>query len=184
MHRCGCDGTRNRGSPRQTIQASNLISTIKPLRAACQFDHVRGYGRANLGSEDFWQTLSAGLHLEDGSIPINSKIFNSSFAMNDIQAHLFIHQGEVDHSLVTLQVGGLKGKMDVEWGRHKQVLTFKLDGIAEDTAGLLPPCFMKDWQRISTATASWSEQSSKSLEVRWNLEARFISNGQIPNEWM
>ena len=118
------------------FDASHVCSWLKPWNMTCDFEQVRGYGKVHLGKEDFWQSINAGLHLEDGNIQFEN--LTPPLPMTDIQAHLFIQQGHVEHSLVTLEIAGLKGKMDVEWGKHKQLLTFKLDGIVEDLADLFP----------------------------------------------
>lgn len=116
--------------------ASRFRSKIKPWDAQCDFDMVRGYGKAHLGREDFWGSIQAGLHLENGSL--NFEGITPQLPVTDIQGHLLIQGGQIDNSLVTLQIAGLKGKMDVEWGDNKQLLTFKLDGTVQDLAELFP----------------------------------------------
>lgn len=118
------------------FQASHLCSKLKPWSATCNFDQVKGHGKVPLGKENFWQSIDASLHLEDGKVQFEG--VTPPLPLTDIQAHFIIQQGRVEHSLVTLQLAGLKGKMDVEWGEHKQLLTFKLDGIVQDLAELLP----------------------------------------------
>lgn len=118
------------------FEAFHLRSKLKPWNMTCDFGQVRGYGKVQLGTEDFWQTANAALHLEDGQIEFDGLM--PPLPMTDIQAHLLIQQGHVEHSLVTLQIAGLKGNMDIEWSDHKQLLTFKLDGIVQDLADLFP----------------------------------------------
>jgi hypothetical protein len=118
------------------FQAFDLCFKLKPWNANCHFAQMRGYGKIYLGKEDFWQSVQAGLHLEDGTIDFEG--MTPHLPLTDIQAHLLIQQGLVEHSLITLQLAGLKGTMDVEWGDHKQLLTFKLDGIVQDLEDLLP----------------------------------------------
>ncbi len=118
------------------FEAFGLRSKIKPWNMSCDFEQIRGSGKVHLGKQDFWQSLTAELHVEEGKIQFEN--LSPSLPLTDIQAHLLIQQGHVEHSLITLQLAGLKGKMDVEWGKHKQLLTFKLDGIVEDLAHLLP----------------------------------------------
>ena len=119
--------------------ARRLSSRIVPLNAVCNFDLVKIVGKAQLNRDDFWSSVQAALHLENGSLnfegigPVTSKL-----PLTDIQGHLLIQDGQVENSLVTLQLAGLKGKMDVEWGDHKQLLTFKLDGTVQDLAELFP----------------------------------------------
>lgn len=120
----------------QQFQAFHLRSRLHPWHAKCDFSQVKGHGKIDLGKEDVWQSIYAGLHLEDGEIHFEG--ISPHLPLTDIQAHLLIQQGHVEHSLVTLQLAGLKGNMDVEWGDHKQLLIFKLDGVVEDLAGLLP----------------------------------------------
>lgn len=118
------------------LEVFHLRSRFKSSNMICDFGQVRGYGKVQLGKEDFWQSLNVGLHLEDGQIEFQD--LNPPLPMTDIQAHLLIQQGHIENSLVTLQIAGLKGKMDIEWGEHKQLLIFKLDGMAEDLADLFP----------------------------------------------
>ncbi len=118
------------------FEASHLCSKFKRWNAICYFNQIKGHGKIDLGNQDFWQSIDAGLHLEDGNIQFDG--MSPHVPMNDIQAHLIIQNGCIDHSLVTLQLAGLKGKMDVEWGKHKQLLTFKLDGVVQDLASFLP----------------------------------------------
>lgn len=127
------------------FEAIRLSSKLKPWNISCQFGQVRGYGKLHLGEPDFWQSVQAALHLEDGSIQFED--LSPSLPMTDIQAHLFIQQGHVEHSLVTLQVAGLKGKMDVEWGDHKQLLTFKLDGTTQDLSDFIPPSLQEGMRK-------------------------------------
>lgn len=118
------------------LTASHLSTKVKPWNMSCDFSQVRAHGKVNLGHVDFWQSLQAGLHLEDGKILFED--LSPPLPMTDIQAHLLIHKGEVEHSLITLQVAGLKGTMDVEWGGQKHLLTFKLDGVVQDVSDLFP----------------------------------------------
>lgn len=118
------------------FEAFHLSSKLKPWNTACHFRQVRGYGKVHLGASDFWKSVQAALHLEDGTLEFQD--LSPSLPLTDIQAHLFIQQGHVEHSLVTLQVAGLKGKMDIEWGDHKQLLTFKLDGMTQDLSDFIP----------------------------------------------
>jgi hypothetical protein len=118
------------------FQASHLCSKVKSWNARCCFAQMRGHGKVNLEKEDFWQTVHAGFHVEDGEMQFEG--ISPPLPLTNIQAHLLIQQGHVEHSLITLQLAGLKGNMDVEWKDHKQLLTFKLDGIVQDLAELLP----------------------------------------------
>lgn len=118
------------------FEASHLRSKLIPWNMTCDFEHVRGYGKVQLGSHDFLQTLHSAIHLEDGRIEFDD--LSPPLPLTDVQAHLLIQQGHIEHSLVTLQVAGLKGVMDIEWGEQKQLLTFKLDGTAEDLTELFP----------------------------------------------
>lgn len=118
------------------FEAFHVCSKVKSWNMACHFGQIRGHGKVNLGQADFWQSIQAGLHLEDGTIQFED--LSPPLPMTDIQAHLLLQQGHVEHSLITLQVAGLKGKMDVEWGEYKQLLTFKLDGVAQDLSDLFP----------------------------------------------
>lgn len=118
------------------FEATNLRSKLKTWNMACNFGQVKGYGQVELGREDFWKSIDAGLHLEDGKIQFED--LSPPLPMTGIQANVVIQKGHVEHSLVTLQIAGLKGNMDVEWGEQKQLLTFKLDGIAQDLADLFP----------------------------------------------
>jgi hypothetical protein len=118
------------------LEASHVCSKFKAWQMTCDFGQIRGYGKIHLGQENCWQSLNAGFHLEDGRMRFNE--LSSPLPIDDIQAHFLIQQGDIEHSLVTLQVAGLKGKMDVEWGEQKQMLTFKLDGLVEDLADLFP----------------------------------------------
>lgn len=121
--------------------ASGLNSKVKSWNAQCNFDCVRGYGRAHLGRDHFWDTVQAGWHFENGSLDFEA--ISPELPFTDIQGHLLIQKGQIENSLVTLQLAGLKGKMDVEWGEHKQFLIFKLDGVVEDLADLFPHVIQK-----------------------------------------
>ena len=118
------------------FQAFNLCFKLKSWNARCNFNQVSGQGKVYLGREDFWQSLDAGLNLEEGEIQFEG--VTPHLPLTNIQAHLHIQEGQIEHSLITLKLAGLRGKMDVEWGDHKQLLTFKLDGIVQDLAELLP----------------------------------------------
>jgi len=118
------------------FEVNHLRSTVKPWNMVCDFGQVRGYGKVLLGSNNFLETLDTGLHFDDGRIEFED--LSPPMPLTDIQAHIFIKKGLVEHSLATLQVAGLKGIMDVEWGDYKQLLTFKLEGIAEDLSEIFP----------------------------------------------
>lgn len=118
------------------FEAFHLSSYLKPWNAKCYFNRTEGHGKVDLRKEDLLQSLHAGLKLQDGEIQFDG--IQPHLPLTDIQAHLLIQQGHIEHSLITLQLAGLKGKMDVEWGEHKQLLTFKLDGFVQDLAELFP----------------------------------------------
>lgn len=118
------------------FQASHVECYLKPSHTKCYFDKAKGHGKVNLANQDFWHTLQAELHLDNGEARLEG--LSPPLPLTAIQAHLIIQQGHVEHSLVTLQLAGLKGVMDIEWGKTKQLLTCKLDGTVQDLAELLP----------------------------------------------
>ena len=118
------------------FSASHLTSMIKPWGAVIDCDLFRGYGKVHLGREDFWGSLQAGLHLENGCV--NFESLSPKLPFTDIQGHFLIQNGQIENSLVTLQLAGLKGKLDVEWGEPKHLLTLKLDGTVSDLAKFFP----------------------------------------------
>lgn len=118
------------------FRTSQLCAKLKQWNAICRFDLVNANGKAVLGQEDFWNTLQAGLHLENGSF--NFEEMTPDLPLTDIQGHLLINNGDIENSLITLQLASLKGKMDVDWGEQKQLLTFNLDGTVKDLVELFP----------------------------------------------
>lgn len=118
------------------FQTSQLLIYLKPWNVHCCFKNIHGYSRVDLAKENFWSSLDAEIHLEEGSLW--SEKMSPQICLSNIQSDLLIHEGHIEHSLFTLQLAGLKGKMDVEWGDQKQLLMFKLDGTGEDIAELLP----------------------------------------------
>lgn len=121
------------------FEAFQLQAKFAPLNINCHLDQAKGHGSIQLGKENFWHTLNAEFFAEGGEIEFDE--FNSLLPIEKIQSHLLIQNGRVEHSLITLQIAGLKGKMDIEWGDNKELLTFKLDGRIEDIADLLPKRF-------------------------------------------
>ena len=118
------------------FQAQGLYAKLKPWGTSVAFNKVQAFGKGHLDHVDIWNSLQGKLHLEDGKVILRE--LSSRLPLTDIQADLHVQQGSIDHSLITLQVAGLKGKMDIEWGDAKRLLTFKLDGIVEDLADIFP----------------------------------------------
>jgi hypothetical protein len=118
------------------LNVSCLKSRIPDCSLDCSFDNVWGNGRAHFGSADFLSSVHAGLHLENGEVILDG--IGRRFPLKDIQAHLLIHHGQIEDSLINLEFAGLKGKMDVAWGEQKRILSFKLDGTIKDLADFFP----------------------------------------------
>lgn len=118
------------------FQASHVRFKVKPWTLCCEFAKVQGHGKINLQEENGWQSVNGALHLEDGTVRCENLLPPLPFT--NIQAHLFVQEGQINHSLMTLQVAGLKGKMDIEWGDQKELVTFKLDGRVQDISDLFP----------------------------------------------
>lgn len=120
----------------KNFHARNLQMKLHPWNAQFSFDEASGNGKVNLAEDDFWNSLNLDLHVDNGEFEF--KDVKPSLPLKAIQANVAIRQGHVEHSLVTLQLAGLKGVLDIEWGNTKRLLTLKLDGIAQDLVELLP----------------------------------------------
>lgn len=118
------------------FQIKRCHLALKPWNAISDFGQIRGYGKIHLSKENVWQSFDAGIHLEDGSVQFEG--MEPHLPLSNIQAHFLIHHGEIKHSLATLEVAGLKGKMDVDWENHKQLLIFKLEGSGNELSELFP----------------------------------------------
>lgn len=119
------------------FEAFHLSSKFKPWNLSCSFSKIKAHGRVNFGKQDFWSSLDGEVYLEDGKGSFDD--LHPALQIQDIQAHIIVKDGRVvDHSLGTLQVAGLKGKVGIEWGGHKQLLTFKLDGKVRDLSNFFP----------------------------------------------
>ncbi len=118
------------------FQASQVRCLLNPWNARCHFSQTSGKGKVHLGKKNNWSSMEAELHLEDGEILLEE--FAPFLPLKAIEAHLSIQQGQIRDSLVTLQLAGLKGIMDIEWGTIKKILTFKLEGTVQDLADLIP----------------------------------------------
>jgi hypothetical protein len=101
------------------FHAQGLSSTLKPWHVKAYCEHVRGEGKICLSDADPWSSLQAEWYVEKGEVCLEE--MHPFLPLTDIQAHLRIGQGRLQHSLVTLQIAGLKGIMDIEWNHIKNL---------------------------------------------------------------
>lgn len=127
------------------FEASHVKTTYKPLNLSFQFNQARGYGIIPLERESLFESIHAGIHLEDGELKLAG--LNPFFLISGIQAHLLFNEGRVQHSLVTLGFGGLRGKLDIEWNDDKHLFICKLEGQGQDLAELLPDDLKDSFQK-------------------------------------
>lgn len=118
------------------FKANQAAFKIHSIPAAGNFDQLSGKGAIALSEINPWDTLDLDFILDNGSIHLDG--LKEIFPLNDIQAHLQIRKGAVHHSLITLNWMGLKGILDLEWGKDKELMTFNLDGYAHHISHLFP----------------------------------------------
>ncbi len=118
------------------FQTDQLSFYFKPWNSKTYFEQVILKGSAHLSDQDLWQSLQAEIHLQKGNIHLEG--MSPSLPLTEIQADVVIHNGLIEHSLINLQLAGLKGNLDIEWGDAKQMLALKLDGKAQDLVDFIP----------------------------------------------
>lgn len=114
-------------------QIQNFKFHYAPWHASFYFPHWTGEGTLEAAAEKVWPTLYADLHAKDGQIT-----FEGMHPITQIETHLKIKKGEVEHSSVNLKWANLKGHLDVEWGSQQELLALNLRGQVLDLADLLP----------------------------------------------
>lgn len=127
------------------FQTDHLSFYFKPWNSRTYFEQVLVRGSAHLSDKDLWQSLQAEVHLQEGNIHLEG--MTPSLPLTDIQAHVMIQNGLIEHSLINLQLAGLKGKLDIEWDDAKQLLALQLDGKAQDLIDFIPNGLQEGVQR-------------------------------------
>ncbi|MBA3723010.1 MAG: hypothetical protein H0W88_11515 [Parachlamydiaceae bacterium] len=119
----------------QNFQAENLKFRIIPWSMILYFPQWMSKGSVDLSKEDVWNTFNAEIQLANGQLDWE-ELKRQSFT--DIKTHLTINQGEIEHSVLTVNLADLKGIVDIEWNKFKKILTANLNGKVDDLAVLLP----------------------------------------------
>lgn len=123
------------------------------------FDDMELSGNIQFNEADPWDSLQGTFKLVNGRLALQGT--HELFPITDIQANLEIDKGLINHSLMTLNWMGLKGKMDLEWGEEKKLLLFDLDGYVHDIADLFP---------VNIQTALNSEFKNSRLKILANVK--------------
>ncbi|WP_068469018.1 hypothetical protein [Candidatus Protochlamydia phocaeensis] len=126
------------------VKVSDLEFKLPAFEATCSCSQASGQGKINLAEPDIWRSFTADLDLDNGYVQLES--VNFKLPLTAIQTHLKVNQGTIPHALVAMELAGLKGVMDIEWGEHKELITLKLDGQVHDLAELFPSCMQEGLQ--------------------------------------
>lgn len=122
------------------VEAQGLKFKILPWQAIFRCHACKGNGAIDWNVEDVWDSLNADLSIESGQIKLE-ELNAELYSFTDIETHLCVQQGILHRSMVKLQLAGLKGILDVEWGGGKELLALDLQGNLIDAAELLPTPF-------------------------------------------
>lgn len=132
------DLDKEKGYPLSITQfgLENFYARAPVWDICCKINQMDAQATFPLKADNIFASLAGNIALEGGELSLES--FGRPLSMTDIQAHLSCKEGQLEHSLVTLQVLGLKGSVDIEWGDEKQILALKMKGEVGDLASALP----------------------------------------------
>ncbi len=153
------------------FNASNVAFKVDSIHAEGAFDQISGKGEIHLANPNPWETLNVDFNFDDGSIKLEG--LHQTLPLTKIQAHLIVQKGALHHSLITLMWMGLKGVVDLEWGKDKELMTFNLDGHVHDISHLFP-------ERIQQAlNEDFANSRLKILANLKGLNQRFDLSGTL-----
>lgn len=124
----------------------NLRLYCVPWNMSFVVPEWKGNGSLNLNHEDIWSSLNGECHIGSGQVFWQGLDLNF-IALSDIKTRLLINQGRIHHSAIGMQMGRLKGLMDIEWGDGKKQLTMNFEGKGQDLAELFPPQIFEGMNR-------------------------------------
>jgi|GEM_PF-6211350 len=118
------------------FQASDVHFNYPAVQANGKCDALWGNGTLHLSDLNFSDSLDLEFHLKNGSIQLKNRL-TQNLPFTCIQADLSVKKGAIEHSLITLNWMGLKGAMDFEWRKSKELLSIKLEGLVSDLPDIM-----------------------------------------------
>ncbi len=118
------------------LQFQQLQSSFINLDTTCSADLVKGNGSFKLSGVNFFDSLNTELHIENGRLDIQRK--GSLLTLNAIQTHLKIENGGIPQSTTSFYLGKLKGMLDVEWYKNRELIDINLQGHVIDLYEYIP----------------------------------------------
>lgn len=118
------------------LKATDFVADLKPWNAQWSCQELISHAEVTPTAADRWSTLNGTIDMHGGRL--QSDQFPQGCAVEDIQTHLEIRSGEIQHTPITFDLAGLKGTLGMSWKNNKGMLTLNLDGYAENIASFLP----------------------------------------------
>jgi len=119
----------------EDINFRRLQSSFNSIHTRCSAENIYGNGHVKLNeNDDFLNSLSGELHIDNGLLDIS----NMQSPFECIQTHLKIENGQIPRSLVSFHLGGLKGILDIEWMKGRELIDININGYASDLQEFIP----------------------------------------------
>jgi hypothetical protein len=161
------------------FDVNDLRFSIASKNAVFFFPKWGGHGSLDPRQKDIWKSLDAEIILEEGSVHLEGLLSNP---FKDVGTKLTIEKGQIHHSIVKMQLGGLKGLVDIDWTDGKRLLAVHLTGKGADLGELLPESIggavEKNFRDQSLTVQATISGGADGLEVEGSLHVR--QNSESP----
>ncbi len=121
----------------EKFQARDLHCDFPNWEIEAGAGNITGQGSINLAFYSPYDTLEGNFHLLNGEIRLPG--FNEEFLhFKNIQTDLHISKGTIRGSEASVELAGLKGSAQVDWGNPQQLVKLDLSGQASDLIPFVP----------------------------------------------